>query len=384
MIRGQTSGIRRIHRNRYGFQYTGHPTRVYHGAKMYYHTSGESHGKGILALVEGFPAGFKVNVEAINAELRRRQGGYGRGARQAIESDSVEFLGGIWQGQTTGAPIAIWVKNKDEKLDQMPQVEYPRPGHADLSGSVKYSQPIRPVLERSSARETAGRVAAGALARQLLESHGIEIAGYVVSLGPLDLRPETELPFDELVPLRNRSVVYSTVPHRDGEAMKLIDEIAEKGDTLGGIVEVRVRGVPVGLGTYVQWDEKLDGRIAQAVMSIQAIKGVEIGLGFEAARRLGSMVHDPIKHDLERGIYRSSNNAGGVEGGMSNGEEIVIRAAMKPIPTLRNPLESVHWQTMQPRPAQYERSDVCAVPATSVVVENVLAMEIARELVNSR
>ncbi len=345
---------------------------------MRYWTAGESHGKGILAFLEGFPAGFAANTESIDAELRRRQGGYGRGGRQSIETDQVEFLSGIWKGATTGAPIGLWVKNRDYKIDEMPEIDFPRPGHADLSGAIKYRSPIRPILERASARETAGRVAAGALAQGLLNHFKIRVFGYVVSLNSLDLSPEKFGSPEEVRAARDRSEVYSLVPQRDDEAKALIDRFAGAGDTLGGVVEVRVFGVPVGLGTHAQWDGKLDGRLARAVMSVQSVKGVEIGLGFESAHRPGSEVHDPIGHDPERGFFRSRNNAGGVEGGISNGEPIVIRAALKPIPTLKNPLPSVHLRTKEPKPAQYERSDVCAVPAGSVVLENAVALEIAR------
>jgi len=359
---------------------------------MDYRTAGESHGKGILALVEDFPAGLTINTDLINAELQRRQGGYGRGDRQKIETDTVEILTGIWRGISTGAPIALWIKNRDCRIDTAPDITQPRPGHADLAGSIKYGLPIRPILERASARETAGRVAAGALAKQILHQHGITVVGFVKSIGAFTLPTEDAFPLDGLPPeelreRRNQSELYTVFPEKDTELKKMIDGIAASGDSVGGIIEVRVFGVPIGLGSHVQWCDKLDGKLAQAVMSIQAIKGVEIGLGFETAQTLGSAMHDPIGFEpaLEtspcQGFVRKTNNAGGIEGGISNGQPIILRAAMKPIPTLLKPLGSIDLSTKQPMPAVYERSDVCAVPAASVVVENVVAWEIAKELV---
>jgi chorismate synthase len=351
-----------------------------------YWTAGESHGRALVALVDGFPAGVPVDPEPIDAELRRRQGGYGRGGRQRIETDKVEILSGIWHGTTLGSPIALQVVNRDAKLERLEDLARPRPGHGDLTGAIKYLGPIRAILERASARETTVRVAAGALARQLLSQFGISVIGYVVELGGLRLDVPA-VPLEEQRALRDRSEVYSLEPERDEEVKRLIDAAAQDGDTLGGIVEVRVEGVPFGLGTHTQWDLKLDGRIAQAVMSIQAIKGVEIGLGFEAARRRGSAVHDPIQYDAQQrdtpalGYMRPTNHAGGLEAGMTNGQPIVVRAAKKPISTLRRPLESINMQTKEPQAAAYERSDVCAVPAASVIVENVVAFEVARALV---
>lgn len=351
-----------------------------------YWTAGESHGRALVALVDGFPAGVPVDPEPIDAELRRRQGGYGRGGRQRIETDKVEILSGIWHGTTLGSPIALQVVNRDAKLERLEDLARPRPGHGDLTGAIKYLGPIRAILERASARETTVRVAAGALARQLLSQFGISVIGYVVELGGLRLGVPS-VPLEEQRALRDRSEVYSLEPERDEEVKRLIDAAAQDGDTLGGIVEVRVEGVPFGLGTHTQWDLKLDGRIAQAVMSIQAIKGVEIGLGFEAARRRGSAVHDPIQYDAQQrdtpalGYMRPTNHAGGLEAGMTNGQPIVVRAAKKPISTLRRPLESINMQTKEPQAAAYERSDVCAVPAASVIVENVVAFEVARALV---
>ncbi len=352
-----------------------------------YWTAGESHGPALVALVDGFPAGLEVDKAAIDAELVRRQGGYGRGGRQRIETDSVTFLSGLWRGTTLGSPLALEVINKDAKLEKLEDVDRPRPGHADLPGAIKHLGGVRAVLERASARETAARVAAGALARQLLAAFGIEVAGWVTELGEIKLgdRPGT---LAELRQFRDASAVYSLHPERDPEVTALIDRVGKEGDTLGGVVEVRVDGLPIGLGTHAQWDRKLDGRLAQAVMAVQAIKGVEIGLGFEAARRRGSQVHDAIHYDAgERGsatlgFTRPTNNAGGLEAGMTNGQPLVVRAAMKPISTLRKPLESVNLRTKQPEEAAYERSDVCAVSAASVIIENVVAFEVAAAVVD--
>ena len=352
-----------------------------------YWTAGESHGPALVALVDGFPAGLKVDKAAIDAELVRRQGGYGRGGRQRIETDVVTFLSGLWRGVTLGSPLALEVVNKDAKLEKLEDVDRPRPGHADLPGAVKHLGGVRAVLERASARETAARVAAGGLARQLLSVFGIEVAGWVTELGGVVLGGRTgTLP--ELRALRDASQVYSLHPERDAELTTLIDRVGKEGDTLGGVVEVRVDGLPIGLGTHAQWDRKLDGRLAQAVMAVQAIKGVEIGMGFEAARRRGSEVHDPIHYDAavrggpQLGFTRPTNNAGGLEAGMTNGQPLVVKAAMKPISTLRKPLGSVNLKTKQPEEAAYERSDVCAVSACSVIVENVVAFEVAVALVD--
>ncbi len=351
-----------------------------------YWTAGESHGKALLAVVDGFPAGVELDTAPIDVELRRRQGGYGRGGRQRIETDTVEILSGIWRSTTLGSPIALQVINKDYKLERLEDLTRPRPGHGDLTGAIKFLGPIRGILERASARETTVRVAAGALAKQLLAPFGITAIGYVVELGGVPLAVP-DLPLAERLALRDASEIYSLDPARDAEVKNLIDETGKAGDTLGGIVEVRVEGLPFGLGTHAQWDLKLDGRLAQAVMAVQAIKGVEIGLGFEAARRPGSQVHDPIHFDADAqgtptlGYTRPTNNAGGLEAGMTNGQPLVIRAAKKPISTLRKPLESVNLATKQAESAEYERSDVCAVPAAAVIVENVVAFEIARALV---
>ncbi len=351
-----------------------------------YWTAGESHGKALLALVDGFPAGVEIETDSIDHELRRRQGGYGRGGRQRIETDRVDILSGIWQNTTLGSPIALQVVNKDYKLERLGDLPRPRPGHGDLTGAIKFLGPIRAILERASARETTVRVAAGALAKQLLRPFGIEAFGYVVELGEVAIPPQPGTLAEQRA-LRDTSEIYSLDPGKDDEIKRLIDTTGKEGDTLGGIIEVRVEGLPFGLGTHAQWDRKLDGRLAQAVMAVQAIKGVEIGLGFEAARRRGSQVHDPIHYDESQkdspnlGYTRPSNNAGGLEAGMTNGQPLVIRAAKKPISTLRKPLDSINLDTKQSEGASYERSDVCAVSAASVILENVVAFEIAAALV---
>lgn len=352
-----------------------------------YWTAGESHGRALLALVDGFPAGVPVNTDEIDAELRRRQGGYGRGGRQRIETDHVEVLSGLWHGETIGSPIALEIVNKDNKLERLGDLERPRPGHGDLTGALKFLGSIRGVLERASARETAARVAAGALAKQLLQEFGVTVFGYTAELGGIRIEPEPGM-LDEQRAIRDASELYSLNPEQDVEIKALIDQCGKEGDTLGGVLEVRVEGLPFGLGTHAQWDRKLDGRLAQAVMAVQAIKGVEIGLGFEAARRRGSQVHDPIHYDPAEkdtpnlGYTRPTNNAGGLEAGMTNGQPLVIRAAKKPISTLRKSLESVNLETKQSEAASYERSDVCAVPAAGVIIENVVAFEIAAAFVD--
>ena len=350
-------------------------------------TAGESHGKAMLALVDGFPAGVPLDTDLIDAELRRRQGGYGRGGRQQIEADKVDVLSGVWRGVTLGSPIALLVPNNDYKLEKMEELGRPRPGHGDLSGSMKYLGPIRAILERASARETSARVAAGALAKQLLSPLGIVPFGYVIAVGPIKIEPKSGT-LDQQRALRDQSELYSLNPDRDDEIKKLIDKIKADGDTLGGVVEVRVEGVPFGLGSHTQWDKKLDGRLGQAVMSMQAIKGVEIGMGFEAARRPGSEVHDPIQYDAQQkdthtlGYTRPTNNAGGVEAGMTNTQPVVIHVAVKPINTLARPLPSINMKTKQPQKASYERSDVCAIAAASAILENIVALEIARAVVD--
>ncbi len=357
-----------------------------------YWTAGESHGKALLALIDGFPAGMDIDTTMINRDLKLRQGGYGRGGRQKLETDEVDVLTGIWQGKSIGSPIALQVINRDYKLERLKELERPRPGHADLTGAVKYLGSIRGVLERSSARETTVRVAAGSLARQLLRLFGIETLGYVVNLGGHEIvHDEASNPLLQSIPklreTRDSSSIYSLNPAQDKPIEAYIDQMAEEGDTLGGIVEVRVDGLPFGLGTHAQWDRKLDGKLAQAVMAVQAIKGVEIGMGFEAAIRRGSEVHDPIGYDTSQasthslGYTRPTNNAGGLEGGMTNGQSLIIRAGKKPISTLRKPLDSIRMEDKQPHRANYERSDVCAVSAAAIIVESVVAFELASALV---
>ena len=352
-----------------------------------YFTAGESHGKTLLAMIDGFPAGLEIDTDPIDVELARRQGGYGRGGRQRIETDKGEVMTGVWHNTTIGSPIALQVINRDYKLERLEDLPRPRPGHGDLTGAIKYLGPIRGILERSSARETAVRVAAGALAKQLLAEFGMTVFGYVSEIGGLVAEAKSDS-LEQQKADRDASIVYTLNPDMDDQYKTLIDTTGKNGDTLGGIVEVRVEGVPFGLGTHAQWDKKLDGRLAQAVMAVQAIKGVEIGMGFEAARRPGSEVHDPIHYDASQketsnlGYTRPTNNAGGLEAGMTNGQPLIIRAAKKPISTLRKPLESVNLETKEKDEASYERSDVCAVSAASVIVESVVAFEVACALVD--
>jgi chorismate synthase len=355
-------------------------------AQLVVRTAGESHGPAIVALVEGLPAGVPVDTALVDADLARRQGGYGRGSRQQIEQDRVEILAGVRRGRTLPGPIVLVVRNRDARLETAPEVGRPRPGHADLAGALKYLDlDMRNVLERASARETAGRVAAGGLARALLAQFGIDVLAYVIRIGGAVARVPAAVA--ERRRHRDSSDVYAPDPEA-GAAMKAaIDAAREAGDTLGGIIECVATGVPPGLGSHTQWTEKLDGRLARAVMSIQAIKGVEIGLGFAAAEQPGSQVHDPIAYDPGRrddpslGYVRATNNAGGIEGGMTNGQPIVLRAAMKPIATLKKPLPSIDLASKAAEAASYERSDVCAVPAASVIVEAVVATELAAALV---
>ena len=342
-----------------------------------YSTAGESHGKCLIALVEGLPHGLTIDENLINAELARRQGGYGRGGRMNIESDRVQILTGVRKGHTIGSPVTLLISNRDSRIDSAPPVTQPRPGHADLAGMQKYGiDDARDILERASARETAARVAAGALARLLISEVGIEVVGYVMRIGPVQIRP-TEMGAEELRRARDESETYCPDPEATDRMKKEIDAARDDGDTLGGLVEVIAFGVPPGLGSHGQWREKLDGRLARAVMSVQAIKSVEIGMGREVAAARGSGVHDEIVPDESGRPARLTNRAGGIEGGITNGCPVVVRAAMKPIPTLMRPLRTIDVQTGQPADASTERSDVCAVPAASVVVENVVAFELA-------
>ncbi|WP_028589086.1 chorismate synthase [Paenibacillus massiliensis] len=359
-----------------------------------YLTAGETHGPQLTAIVEGLPSNLKLNFEEINFQLQRRQKGYGRGRRMQIETDTATFAGGVRHGYTTGAPVAIIVENKDWKHwqkimniepiegsdEEKRRVHRPRPGHADLNGGMKYNlKDLRNVLERSSARETAIRVACGSLARQLLAEFGIKVAGQVIRIGEIEA-PYRDMPIDELIEVTEASSVRVTDPETEKKMEAYIDQIKQEGDTVGGIVECIVEGVPIGLGSHVQYDRKLDARIAQAVMSINAFKGVEIGIGFEAGTIRGSQVHDEILHTEDKGYHRRTNRLGGFEGGMTNGMPVVVRGVMKPIPTLYKPLQSVDIDTKEAFTAQVERSDACAVPAASVVMEHVVAWEIAKAL----
>ena len=354
-------------------------------------TAGESHGRGLIGIVEGIPSDLPLSTDDINRELKRRQTGYGRGGRMKIESDRAEIISGVRWGKTIGSPISIFIENKDWKNWQegmssevshqgsIPPVTRPRPGHADLAGAMKYGhRDIRNVLERSSARETAMRVAVGAIAKKFLSEFQISIGSYVTQIGSvkiLDSKLEIKN-FKEIFNRAERSPVRCPDDATSKKMMELIDTALNKGDTLGGVFEVIVEGAPTGIGSHTQWDKRLDGRLAQALMSIQAIKGVEIGKGFEMAEGLGSQVMDEIFYEKNR-FYRKTNYAGGIEGGITNGMPIVVRAAMKPIPTLRKPLQSVDIVTKEPFEAAYERSDVCAVPAASVIGEAMTAIVIA-------
>ncbi len=350
-----------------------------------YRTAGESHGPALTVLVEGLPAGITVDNAFIDCELARRQGGYGRGGRMRIERDEVAILSGVRRGITIGSPVVLQITNRDARLDETPPVHRPRPGHADLAGSLKWlTVDCRETLERASARETAARVAAGAMSRCLLRDFGIDAVAYTVQIGEVRGEFERSLSADELRRARDANEAYCP----DGAAAERMIEAIRKAkldkDTLGGIVEVQICGHPPGLGSCMRWQEKLDGRIMQAVGSIQAIKGVEIGLGLGAAGRCGSEIHDPIdfdpthRHLPSLGFTRRSNNAGGLEGGMTNGMPIVVRAAMKPISTLLRGMDSVNLLTKKSERSEYERSDICAVPAAGVIVENVVCFEVAR------
>jgi chorismate synthase len=364
---------------------------------MRYLTAGESHGPKLTAIIEGVPAHLPLLKEDIDFELGRRQKGHGRGRRMQIEKDQVQITAGVRNGKTTGAPICLVVDNNDwthwqkimgseplqeEDLNKR-KVTRPRPGHADLNGAIKYEhRDMRNILERSSARETTIRVACGAVAKQLLSYFNIKVAGHVRRIGSIeaDLSSLQELSIDKIKEITEASPVRCVDSESAQKMMDAIDKAKEDGDSIGGIVEVIVEGVPVGLGSHVQWDRKLDGKIGQAILSIQAFKGVEIGIGFEAAEKPGSQVHDEIAWSAERGYYRKTNRLGGFEGGMTTGMPIVVRGVMKPIPTLYKPLESVDIDSKEPFLATVERSDSCAVPAASVVAESVVAWEIASAL----
>jgi len=365
------------------------PKPIYNTPMLDYRTAGESHGQALIALVEGIPAGVPIALDVINGELTRRQGGYGRGGRMKIERDQVNILSGVRRGVTIGSPVAMQIANKDFRLDEAPPLHRPRPGHADLAGSLKWlTNDCRETLERASARETAARVAAGALARCLLREFGIDLIGYVVRIGEVVAAVPFDFPIPELRSARDANEAYCPDQSAASAMIEVIRRAKIEKDTVGGVVEVQVHGVPPGVGSCMRWQDKLDGRLMQAVGSVQAIKGVEIGLGFAAAERPGSKVHDEIDFDPKLrptsslGFTRRSNNAGGLEGGMTNGQPIVVRAAMKPISTLLRGMDSVNLLTRQSERSDYERSDVCSVPAASVVVENVVAFEIARSFLD--
>lgn len=370
--------------------------------KFRFLTSGESHGKCLNAIIEGVPAGIRIKAAIINSDLARRQKGYGRGGRMQIENDTVEIKSGIRQGKTTGAPICLEIKNNDfanwEDVMAIEKLEYPteeairkleeksftkvRPGHADYAGAKKYNlSDLRDVLERSSARKTAIEVAVGSVAKQILKEFGIMGFSHVIQIGnaKLDFYPKTYTLIKEKAESSNVMCADDLTADR---MRKAIDDAAQEGDTLGGKFEVIFGNIPVGLGSYVHWDMTLDGRLAQAIMSIPAVKAVEIGAGVDAASLPGSKMHDEIFVARDKSIYRNTNNAGGIEGGISNGEAIIIKGTMKPIPTMKKSLATVDLKDMTPTNAHFERSDVCAVPACAVVAEARAAIIIADELLS--
>lgn len=364
--------------------------------RLRYITAGESHGKALTGILEGIPAGLPISSEEIDIELKRRQGGYGRGGRMKIESDHAEILSGVRSGRTLGSPIAILIENKDYKNWQdvmsvkhraqsieLRKITHPRPGHADLAGAMKYGHDdIRNILERSSARETAMRVAIGAIAKKFLLTFNIKIGSYVIQIGSQKLEVRSlnfsGEEFQNIFKKAEKSPVRCPDPSASKKMIKLINKAIKDGNSLGGIFEVFAIDIPVGLGSHIQWDRRLDARLAYALMSIQAIKGVEIGFGFEMSKRFGSEVMDEIFYSQKtEGFYRRTNFAGGIEGGMTNGMPVVLRAAMKPIPTQRKPLRSVDIKTKKQVKAVYERSDICAVPAAGVIGESVVALTLA-------
>ncbi|MBM3190665.1 MAG: chorismate synthase [Chloroflexi bacterium] len=345
-------------------------------------TAGESHGPALAAIIEGLPAGLPLPEEAINADLRRRQGGYGRGGRQRIEQDEVRFLAGLHQGATIGSPLAMLIANRDWenwRERDAPAWTRPRPGHADLAGGIKYGlRDLRLVAERASARETAARVAVGAVAKALLAAVGVEVGSYVEAIGGVSLGA-LDMPLAERLALARTSDVFCPDERTAARMRVRIEEARAEGDSLGGVFVVTALGLPVGLGSYVHWDRRLDGRLAQAVMSIQAIKGLEIGPAFENAALPGTQVHDALYPGTPSPLRRA-NRAGGLEGGVTNGEPLFIRAAMKPIPTTVSPQQTVDLETGEAVETEYQRSDVCAVPAASVVGEAMVAWVLAEAL----
>jgi len=367
---------------------------------MRYLTAGESHGPQLTTIIEGLPSLLPINAETINKDLKRRQGGHGRGRRMQIETDTVEIVAGVRHGKTLGSPVALVVKNDDWKhwtkimgADELPedidpseikrQISRPRPGHADLVGGMKYGhRDLRNVLERSSARETTVRVAAGSVAKALLKELNVEITAYVTEIAGIkaDVSKIVGKTIEEIRSIVDNDPCYTVDSEASAKMVEAIDEAKKAGDSIGGVVEVIVHGLPAGIGSYVHYDRKLDGKLAQAMLSINAFKGVEFGIGFEAARLPGSQVHDEIIWDEEKGYTRRTNNLGGLEGGMTTGMPIVVRGVMKPIPTLYKPLNSVDIETKEVFKASVERSDSCAVPAASVVAEHVIAWEIAQAI----
>jgi len=349
-------------------------------------TAGESHGQKLVGIIEGLPSGMKISKDSIDEALRQRQRGPGRGGRMAIEQDEVHLISGVRGGLSTGAPVALEILNRDwenwasimawgEDADlESRKVMTPRPGHADLTGALKYRTEVRNILERASARETAMRVAIGSIVRQGLSVLGVEIRGHVRAVGGVHAECSDEVDYWQRVKQSEWSVGDPVAEQIMGERLLVA---RAQGESMGGLLEVQVLNVPAGLGSHVQWDRKLDGKLAQAVLSVQAMKGISFGLGFEAGERMGSLVHDPIHYHQGQGFTRGSNHAGGIEGGMSNGEPIVLQAVMKPIPTLYQPLDTVHLETKEVVKASVERSDVCAVPAALVVLEHVVAWVIA-------
>jgi chorismate synthase len=358
-------------------------------------TAGESHGPELVAVVEGYPAGFDIDLAKINHDLARRQKGYGRGGRMAIERDEVRVVSGVRFGRSMGSPITLIVENRDFKnwvqrmsVDPADRaaaepVTRPRPGHADLAGVLKYNlDDVRDVLERASARETTMRVAAGGLAKLLLEPFGITVLGYVASIGATEARTPADMSIEDLARVTEASQVRVADPEAERAIIAEIDECKKSGDTLGGVVEVVATGLPVGLGSHVQWDRKLDGRLAHVLLSLQAVKGVELGLGFRAAATRGSALHDEIAYDDgARRFIRNSNNSGGTEGGMTTGEPLRVRVAFKPLSTLMRPLRSADIRTKAESVGNTERSDVCAIPAAAVIAEAVVAFELANAFV---
>ena len=340
-------------------------------------TSGESHGKCLVAILEGMVAGLKVQEDEINFELARRQEGYGRGGRMTLEKDRVEILSGVRSSISLGGPIALMIPNKDFKINELPEVKRPRPGHADLVGVMKYGrEDVRDILERASARETTARVGAGAVCRIFLREFGVNIISHVVSIGGVTA-DTSNLGFDEIKKGSMHSPMHCADKAATKKMMERVDEARQKKDTIGGIFEVVVKGLPVGLGSFVHYDRRLSAKLCAALMSIQAVKGVEVGLGFKVSELLGKDVHDEIFYDKKKGFFRKTNRAGGLEGGVTNGENLVLRAATKPYATLMSPLQSVNIESKEKEPATVERSDVTAVPACGVVGEAMVAFELA-------